>query len=182
MLFDHQRTPDDWQYTLRFDDWAALTARGMAAVIGLVGVHGTLGKDAMFGGTTPDLWTPFLPEQDVTIDDGFCWMARGLDLPAAVAARGFPAGLSGAVTLAIDDPLLETRGRWRLEVADGRGVLEPAGAADVTLDVRGVGPLFTGFRDPAALHLAGLIDGPAEALAWLHGAFAGTPPFLVDFF
>lgn len=183
VLFDHHHAPGDWQYTLAVNDWAATTARGLAAVVGLVGRHGTIGKAATFRGPVPDQWSMLVAEQDVTYDGGFWWMARGLDLPAAVAARGFPPGLTGTATLAVDDPLLPSAGGpWRLEVADGRGVLEPVDRAAVRLDARAVGPLVTGFRAPRELALAGLVDGPAGALDWLAGAFAGPVPVLHDFF
>lgn len=188
VLFDHHHEPGDWQYTLDVDDWAATTARGLAAVVGLVGRHGTIGKAATFRGPVPDQWSMLVAEQDVAAGGGFWWMARGLDLAVAIAARGFPPGLTGAATVTVEDPLLpEARGRWRLEVADGGGVLEPAGraageGAGVHLDARAVGPLVTGFRTPRQLALAGLADGPAEALDWLAGAFAGPVPVLLDFF
>lgn len=192
VLFDHRHEPGDWQYTLDVTDWAATTPRGLAAVVGLVGRHGTIGKAATFRGPVPDQWSMLVAEQDVTPSGGFWWMARGLDLAVAIGARGFPPGLTGVVALTVEDPLLPgARGPWRLEVADGRGVLEhagsaaaggPAGHGAVHLDARAVGPLITGFRTPRQLALAGLVDGPAEALDWLAGAFAGPVPVLLDFF
>lgn len=183
VLFDHRRDPGDWQYELSITDWAALTARGLAGVVGLVGRHGTIGKAATFRGPVPDPWTLLLAEQDVVQTGQLWWMARGLALPAAIAARGFPAGLTGTVTLAVDDPLLPERGGpWRLEVAGGRGTLEPVATADVRLDARAVGPLVTGFRTPGELVLAGLADGPPQALEVLAAAFAGPLPVILDFF
>lgn len=182
-LFDHDRAPGEWQYTLSVTDWAATTAHGLAAVVGLVGRHGTLGKAAVFRGAVPEEWSMLVAEQDVELVGRLWWMGRGLDLPAAVAARGFPPGLTGAATFAVDDPLLAgARGPWRLEVADGRGVLEASATAATQLDARAVGPLMTGFRTPRQLALAGLVTGPDDALDWLAGAFAASPPLLLDFF
>lgn len=183
VLFDHTHEPDDWQYVLSVRDWGATTAQGLAGVVGLVGRHGTVGKAATFRGPLPDHWSLLVAEQDVIRTGGLWWMARGLDLPAVIAARGFPPGLSGSVTVSVDDPLLsDARGPWRLEVTDGRGRLEPARSAAVHLDARAVGPLVTGFRSPGVLALAGLAAGPDEALDWLAGAFAGPVPVLLDFF
>lgn len=183
VLFNHVHEPGDWQYTLSITDWAALSAQGLAGVVGLVGSHGTLGKAATFRGPAPDPWSVHVAEQDVNVAGQMWWMARGLDLPAAVASRGFPAGLTGAVTFTVDDPLLgDARGPWRLWVDEGRGTLEPADAADVQLDVRAVGPLFTGFRSGRGLALAGLAVGPDDALDRLGAAFAGPVPHLLDFF
>ena len=186
LLFDHQRVPDDWRFTLEIHDWAATTPAGMRAVVGLVASHGSLGRDATFLGGRPEPWSLLIGEQDVTVDGAMYWMARGLDLARAVDQRGFPPGLSGAAMLTVQDPLLPaTAGPWRLEIKDGRGTLTHApgdGAGNVRLDVRAVGPLYTGFRDPPQLALAGLVDGPPDELAFLSAAFAGPPPTLLDFF
>lgn len=183
VLFDHRHEPGDWQYTLSVTDWGALTPHGLAGVVGLVGRHGTIGKAATFRGPVPEVWSFLVAEQDVEQVGRLWWMARGLDLPAAIAHRGFPAGLSGTVTVAVDDPLLaDHRGPWRLEVADGRGTLEPAAAADVHLDVRAVGPLVTGFRTPRDLVLADLAAGPPAALEMLGAVFASPVPVIQDFF
>jgi predicted acetyltransferase len=182
-LFDHQKTPRDWRYTIVIRDWAATSAAGLRALVGFVASHGSFGRDATFHGGSPEPWSLLVGEQHVRADSGMFWMARGLDFAQAVAHRGFPSGLSAHTTVAIADPLLSNaRGPWRLEITGGRGVLEPARAAEVCLDARAVGPLFTGFRDPAQLALAGLVSGPPSALATLGAAFAGPPPLLVDFF
>jgi predicted acetyltransferase len=182
-LFNHREIPGGWRYTIAIRDWAATSAAGLQALVGFVAGHGSLGKDATFHGGSPEPWSLLVGEQHVRVDGGMFWMARGLDLAQAVAHRGFPPGLSAKATVAVDDQLLpRAHGPWRLEVADGRGVLEPASTAAVRLDARAVGPLYTGFRDPAQLALAGLVSGPPAELALLAAAFAGPPPLLVDFF
>lgn len=148
-----------------------------------MGRHGTIGKDATFGGAFPHPWTFLTPEQDVRRDGGMFWMARVLDLPAAVAARGYPPGLTLSVSFAVTDPELpDARGPWRLEVDGGAAKLAPATAAEVVLDARAFGPLYTGFTSPAQLALTGLATGPDHALARLGAAFAGPPPVAFDFF
>lgn len=183
LLYDHVSDPDDWRHQLAVRDWASVTPRGLRAIVGMVGRHRSMVTAATFPGVFPDLWTTFIDEQDVREVGGMWWMARGLDLPAAVAGRGFPAGLSGSVTFSVDDPLLPAAsGPWRLEVDAGHGRLSPATGARARLDARAVGPLFTGFRSPRALALAGLAAGDAAALDWLGGAFASPAPVLLDFF
>lgn len=183
VLVAQERIADDWRYRMRFVDWAAETPRGLQAVVGFVGRHGTIGHEATFVASTPNPWTMFLPEQDLARINDFDWMARGLDLPAAVAARGFNEAVTASVTLQVDDPLLPAAvGPWRLEVAGGSGVLEPAHSAEVRLDATAVGPMFTGYRSPTALAAAGRAVGPVSALRALDAVFAGPPPTLLDFF
>jgi predicted acetyltransferase len=181
VLLEHKHAPDDWQHTLELVDWAALSPRGLQAVVGFVGRHGTLARDALFRAPTPNPWGLLLPEQDLTRADDFDWMARPLDLAAAIGARGFPEAVSAAVTVAVDDPVLEA-GPRRLVVADGRGALEPASHADVRMDVTAVGPLVTGYRSASELARAGRLAGPEPSLRQLDAAFAGPLPTLLDFF
>ena len=163
-------------------DWAATTSRGMRAVAAVL-ASDVVPALAMVRSPTPDAWAPWLDAWSLPSASGLLWVARPLVARAAVAARGYPAGLAGAVTLAVDDRLVsENRGPWRLEVADGRGHLARSTSADVLLDTRAVGPLFTGFRSPQQLALAGLLDGPPASLDLLAAMFAGPPPIALDFF
>jgi predicted acetyltransferase len=111
-------------------------------------------------------------------------MLRVVDAPAAVAARGFPAGVTAEVPLSIDDPLCPgNTGSWRLTVAEGRGELAPGPGdpAAVRLAARGLAALYAGVR-PGTLRRAGLLRGgdPAAAEA-LTAAFAADA-FLLDYF
>ncbi len=180
-LVEHEPIPGSWQHTLRLTDWAATTPRGLAALATFAGSHGTFARDVVLVDVAPPRWAAVLGEQDLDATGGLAWMARGLDLPVAIAHRGFPAGLGLAVTLRVDDDALPS-GPWRLEVADGRGALTAAPGADVRLTARAVGPLLTGFRSASELASLGLLRGPGEALALLDAAFAGPPPVMLDFF
>jgi predicted acetyltransferase len=184
VFYNQVRAEGDWQFTLDFVDWAAISHRGVTALLNLIGRHGTLGKAATFNGPAPHPFGFHIAEQDVQRRSGFAWMARGLDLGAAVAARGFPPGLTLDVAFVVEDDVLEekARGPWRLEVAGGRGALTPAADASVRLNTRAVGPLYTGYLDAAALAAAGLATGPPDDLAALTTAFASPPPVLFDFF
>jgi predicted acetyltransferase len=111
-------------------------------------------------------------------------MLRIVDAPAAVAARGFPAGVSVSVRLDLADSVLPANaGRWRLDVADGGGSLRRAQddpAADaIRLGARGFAALFAG-TPAGSLRLAGLASGGDPAAdAALDAAFHGAA-FLID--
>jgi len=163
-------------------DWAAVTGRGVRAVLALL-TELAAKDDGLVVHSPPDAWAPWTQRWDIPAGAGRYWMARPLLLTAGVASRGFPAAVTAEVTLEVADPLVaENRGAWRLSVGGGRGRLTPAPTADVLLDVRAWGPLFTGFLTPSQLARAGLVDGPDGALADLAAAFAGPPPVMLDFF
>lgn len=111
------------------------------------------------------------------------WMLRVLDVPEALAARGYPKSLSAEVHFEVADELLpRNAGRWVLRVADGRGVAERGGRGSVLLDVRGLAALYTGFHGAAGLVAGGLASGADDDLAAAAAVFAGPAPWMADHF
>jgi predicted acetyltransferase len=123
-------------------------------------------------------------EPDVRVRRTGGWMLRVVDASAAIGARGFSAGVNVSVRLDLVDRVLPANaGCWRLEVADGRGSLQPVRddqtTAAIQLGARGFAALFAG-AGTGALRLAGLASGgdPATDDA-LDTAFSGQA-FLLD--
>jgi predicted acetyltransferase len=111
------------------------------------------------------------------------WMVRLIDAPAAVAGRGWRAGVRVGVDLELTDPDAPWHaGRWRLNVVDGSGTLERGGTGAVRIHIRGLSALFTGFASTIALRAVGLVEGDGVAAAGLDAAFAGQLPWIVDYF
>lgn len=112
------------------------------------------------------------------------WMLRLLDAPAAVAARGFPAGVHVDVPLVVTDELLpHNAGHWRLRVREGSGSLTRADADAKPLRIapRGLAALYAG-TSLSTLRRVELVSGgdPAADTA-LDAAFRGQA-FCRDFF
>ncbi|GAA4635551.1 GNAT family N-acetyltransferase [Actinoallomurus vinaceus] len=111
------------------------------------------------------------------------WMLRVLDAPAAVAARGFPTGLSAEVPLTItDEERPGNAGSWRLSVDGGRATLTRTdGEPDaLRLSARGLAALYAGVST-TRLRRSGLAEGDASADAILDAAFGATP-YMLDYF
>ncbi len=111
------------------------------------------------------------------------WMLRVLNAPEAVAARGFPEGVSVDAPLVLEDDLRPLNaGTWRLSVAGGRGSLEKddAGRDAARLSPQGLAALYAGLP-MATLRRAGLAEGGRAADALLDAAFGATP-FMLDYF
>lgn len=123
------------------------------------------------------------------------WMVRLLDLPGAVAARGWPAGVTLTVDLRVtapthvpDDPVA---GDWTLAVADGAasctprpsgGPGAPGGSAIVTVAATDLAALYSGHLDPAQLVDEGRLAGATDAqVSGLRAAFAGSPTLPIFF-
>lgn len=128
--------------------------------------------DACLSPDDPALWlTRDAVARPMTWDP---WLLRVVDPPAAVAARGFPAGAHAEVTLDVrDETLSANTGTWRLTVADGHGSLERARPVPDAprLGPRGLAALFAG-TPLATLRLAELADGGTAHDELLDTAFA----------
>ncbi len=117
------------------------------------------------------------------------WMLRLLDVSAALAGRGYPAGVEADIPLVLDDPLVAAnRVTGRLVVSGEQGELAMddavgrSGAAAVRLGANGLAALYAG-TSSATLRTAGLLSGgTAEQHALLDTVFAGPPAHLLDYF
>ena len=117
------------------------------------------------------------------------WMLRVVDLPAAVAARGWPNARLLPDGLSVDVELVDPHAPWhagphRLVVDGGCvGVTPGAGSGAVRLGARGLAAWYAGAADSAALRRAGLLSGDPAAAAVLD-ALTGRPgtPRLADSF
>jgi predicted acetyltransferase len=111
------------------------------------------------------------------------WMLRVVDAPAAIAARGWRAGVSGSVDLELTDDVCPwNSGRWRLTVEDGKGRLEEGGSGAVRLNPRGLALLYGGGVSLAALRRSGLADGESTSDGFVDAAIGGPAPTLLDTF
>jgi predicted acetyltransferase len=164
----------------------ATTPRTLRALWSVIASNASVTRTVR-GWTAPgDPFWWLTAERDATISRRAMWMLRVVDAPAAIAARGFPPGVSVSVPLQINDKARPgNAGRWLLTVADGKGTMIPNGSLSspgpITLGPRGVAALYAGIP-VAALRMSGLASGgtPQDG-ALLDTAFAATP-FMVDDF
>lgn len=114
------------------------------------------------------------------------WMLRVVDLPAAVAARGWPAA-SALRPTAVDLDVVDEHAPWhagrqRLVIDDGVR-LEPGGSGAVRITARGLAAWYSGAADTAGLRRAGLLDGDLDRAAVLDVlTVRGGVPRLADAF
>jgi predicted acetyltransferase len=164
--------------------WAASedSARSLWSVVGS-GSSVAKTVRAYLSPDDPVFW--LLPEEAGHDVGQHSWMLRVLDVGGALAARGFPAGLSAELALAVEDrESAANTGTWRLEVADGKGAAERVepGADVIRLSACGLAGLYAG-RPVSALRRAGLAQGGAvEDDAALDAVFATPRPYLTDYF
>ncbi len=111
------------------------------------------------------------------------WMIRIIDLPGALTARGYPAGVAAELHLDYHDDLLpENTGRWLVRVEDGRATVEPGGEGRIVATSRGLAPIYTGYLPADAVADAGSLVASDDDLALLTAVFAGPSPSMADSF
>jgi predicted acetyltransferase len=159
---------------------SAETARALWAVVGS-GSSVAETVRACVAPHDPLLW--LLRDRSTEDVHRVSWMLRVRDAPAAVAARGFPAGVSAEVPFVIhDEQWPRNAGAWRLTVDGGEGRLERADEDRdaLRLPARGLAALYAGIP-MATLRRGGIAAGGDAADRLLDAAFA-TTPFMLDYF
>ena len=95
--------------------------------------------------------------------DGF-WL-RVVDVPAALAQRGYQTSDAITLDVAKDDLAPWNGGRIRLECSpDGAAVAPSQGKADVALSVKALASLYSGYRSARQLAQWGMLDGDDAAV------------------
>lgn len=119
----------------------------------------------------------FVPEDDPMPDmlleprelqrrTGDAMWLRIVDVPAALEARGYEPDAEGSLMIAVRDDLCPWNdGTYRVSIEGGSARVQPAsGAADLTMPVAALSPLYSGFRGATNLARAGRIEGDTDAL------------------
>jgi predicted acetyltransferase len=181
--YTHQTTSDDVP-DLACRDVAATTPSAARRLLGFLADHRSLaGRVSWRGAPNDPLLAQVQEQRDVRTEVRFVWMLRILDVPAAMAARGWAPGVAAEVHLDVSDDLFpENAGRWVLCVADGAATCERRGRGDLRIDVRGLASLYSAWAGPGDLATSGLADGPPAAMAAAAAAFAGPVPWMADHF
>ncbi|MEI7607409.1 MAG: GNAT family N-acetyltransferase [Rhodospirillaceae bacterium] len=174
---------------LRIVDLCLLGGGAARQVLGWLAGHAGRVQTALWPGGPADPLLHLAPEVDVDIDDWDLWLGRVVDVPAALAARGYPPGCPTRLDLAVEDTTLTANhGCWRLEVGeDGRAVVARAATPSpaipaLRLTVTALAPLFTSHLGASSLQAMGLIEGNPAAIGLADRLFAGPAPWLADRF
>lgn len=186
VLYTHQPAKD-WGFVIRVGECMAADRDVQLALWRMIGSSSTMAREVKVVGPPEHPLLLLLPEQDLTTGTELRWMLRIVDAEAAVAQRGFPAGVQASVELDVEDRHCDwNSGRWRLAVDGGEGRLERStakGRAAVGLSVNALACLWSGYTSSRALAAAGLLRQATPAdLDALDAVFAGPTPWTPDFY
>lgn len=163
---------------------AATAPAAWQALWGLLGRASSVVPTVFYRSGPADPLAGRLDGLEVSVARERVWMLRLVDAQAAIAARGYPEEVRGAVALDVADPSCPwNAGPHTLVVDGGRGRLEPNGTGGVRLGIGALSALFSGWSTTAALAATGLLDGGSERdRGTLDRIFAGPTPWMVDEF
>jgi predicted acetyltransferase len=181
MVFTQSR--DSGQGTLAIRDWAALTVEAAKTLWGFLFSHRSQITRIQWTGGAVDPMLPLLPEQSAQMIDREMWMLRIVNVPLALESRGYPPTANANLHLKIhDDGIDANTGAFTLSVSNGKGTVQPGGQGDLEMSIRGLAALYAGFHSPHHLRWMGWLSGSDDSVAIAHQLFAGSSPWMSDFF
>jgi len=170
-------------YNLQVRDLVILTPAAGRALWTFFADHRSLASEITWKGPAIEPLLALLSEQTYQVTHLERWLIRIVDVPKALALRGYPAGLETELHLAVQDDLLpENNGRFILVVSQGQGKVTPGGRGDLKLQVRGLAPLYSGLFTPHQLQAIGQLEATSTALSAAAQIFAGPEPWMPDHF
>jgi predicted acetyltransferase len=181
-MWFRQKDHPQWGYTVEVVGFSADDVDVLCALWHTVASSSTMSPQVIVTAPMDDALHLLLPEQDFNTVKELRYMLRILDVPAAVSARGYPAGLTASVDLEVRDPIVPVNdGRWRVSVEGGKGVAERGGDGTFVLGVGALASLYSGWSTPALLRSTGLLSDAGDD-AVLAAMFAGSRPVANQFF
>ncbi|MBA2364400.1 MAG: GNAT family N-acetyltransferase [Chloroflexia bacterium] len=183
VIYTQRQPPGTKEKDINCYDLVALTADAARRLVAFFADHRSTAEHLVWTGAPAEPLLLHVPNQAYKIDWYEQWMLRIVDVPAALAARGYPTGVEAELHLEVrDDVLAPNNGRWVLAVSDGRAEVREGGTGSIALDVRGLAPMYTGYLSPLELRAGGYVQGPEADLALAGTVFAGPTPWMADGF
>lgn len=184
----YSQEPDPAQhgyaFAIRVRDLVWLDAHAAQAILAFLAANRPFGVHVTWEGPVDEPLGDFFNYDEMKCVERYRWMLRLIDLPAALAARGYPHLVAGSVAFEVSDAVLpDNAGAWRLEVADGAGQLVRIPRATAQLDITTLAALSTGWLPARDAARAGrLRNATAHEIATLELLFHGPKPWLPEAF
>lgn len=173
----HQTGAERAPYEIHIRDAFAASRDAAERILAFLGDHGTMAGAAYYESGHADPLLSAAREEWVKITDRILWMVRVLNVPQALAARGYSRQLRAEIEMEIaDDLIVENAGRFVLSVSGGAVRVRRGGNGALRIDIRGLAPLLSGHLSAEQIQTMGLLDGPQDVLAAASSVFAGPAP------
>ena len=181
IIFSQHRDKDDT--ILRIRDWVVLTTAAAQTFWSFLANHRSQIDKIRWRSSPVGSLTLLLPEQTAKVKHISRWMLRVIDVVKALEKRGYPKKIQTELHLEVEDDLIaENNGKFILSVANGRGEVTKGGKGELQLDIKGLAPLYTGLFTPQQLQITGKLQATETSLDIATQIFAGSSPWMIDFF
>ncbi len=171
------------QSTLSVVDWAIATPAAGHTLWAFIAQHSSQFNVVQWRGGAADPMALLLPDQTANLQNLSYWMLRLVDVPLALAARGYPTGVTAELSLEVADSALPVnQGCWTLSVSEGRGQVTSGSVGALSLSASALASLYSGLLSPYQMRQMGWLAGPDEAVAIAAALFAGPSPWMPDRF
>ncbi len=171
------------RHQLVLTDWMARDAAAWRRLLCFLKDHDSLGDGMTWHGGPDEPLLLLWKEQQVKVQLLDYWCLRILDVEAALVGRGYPRGLSGSLTLAVEDPLFpENARRYGLHVQGGAGHVTDGSDGGLRLGINALATLYAGHRSASELAALGWVEGTPDALETADALFSGPTPSMRDMF
>jgi predicted acetyltransferase len=182
-LYLREQSGEGHFYDLDVTDLVGRTRQAVRRLYRFLGDHASLAARAMWFSHPADPNLMLLPEQTYELKADIAWMLRIVDVKRAIEERPFPEGLRAELSLEVHDELLSANaGRHLVEIEGGRARVTEGGDGRLKTGPNGLASLYSGYFTPAALRVAGMIEGDHEDLRVAGDIFAGPAPWMPDMF
>jgi predicted acetyltransferase len=185
LIYSFETLENRWTRRLHVRELVALDMAALQAALIFLRYHDSQAKEVRLRLPEDLRFLSLLDDPEFTVEVEAGVMLRLVDVAAALAARRYPAGVSGHLTLQVADSFLDwNNGTVRLEVSDGAGQAARTEAAPgLGLNQKTLARLYSGYltaREAATLGLLEVHDPAALALA--EQIFTLPRPFMLDYF
>ena len=113
------------------------------------------------------------------------WFSRIVDVQKALSERGYPKGVTGRLSITVDDAILaQNNGTFSIDVSGTKASVDRADETgeSLRLSVQSLVPLLTGLVSASRLEAMGRIVGPIEAIEAADLIFSGPTPWMEESF
>jgi predicted acetyltransferase len=174
----------EYSYSLVCHDLVWHNPDAANSLLAFAGRHVVVGVNLLWIGAQGDPLTQFVHLQQPEVTHSSWWMARLLDVPRALASRGYPASLDISIALNVkDDVLPENSGAFRMDVKHGSATVTKIAHAKASVDVGALASIYTGWLPAKDAIRANRLQGASlEEVQILEILFGGSHPWCLDRF
>lgn len=164
-------------------DWALTTPAALQTFWAFMASHRSqIDRIGWCSGLIDPLAT-VLADQIAETVGGDRWMVRIINVDNALEARSYPVGCSTQLYLTVqDEQLSQNTDTFCLSVNNGEGTVSRQSGNGLTLSIRALASLYSGFLSPDQLGWMGQLEGSTEARAIATQLFMSSSPWMPDFF